>query len=717
MLEKIKDIKKIFCKDNFIKTKLVIAGILSIVLATLFEYKVYSLIDPFPSKNRIIFIAIALMIVFLHFIIKLNIMYEFLYKHRYKFACAFLLFVMIGKYSGSSMTEYNIYIQPELDTGRYHTLLGINRPARSDEWGSSTTYILSQGVGEDKYSYFQDSLRGAKTDMFTLVGAPALDILMLGRPFQLGLMLFGNNAGWSFYWYVRLVAMLLGAFELCMIVTNKNKKISLLGAVMITFSAAVQWWYCLDCLIWAQIIIVLANLFFETDKRYVKYLSAFGILVGLLSYLFVLYPPWQVAFAYFMVAMLIWVILKNWKNYKINIHDCIVIAVTILCFGLLVFRWFSLSGDTISATLNTAYPGSRVETGGRTKILYQYIYNIFMSFKECINACEYSSMLSLFPIPMILGAIYLVRNWKRELAIFLIPTISMSIIFTIWCTVGFPEWLAKISIFSMAGASRASLALGTLNIYILIYVLGNIKKDDKWMKWWVGLILGVLASIFVIYMATTQLNLILAEPDKDYITPVKMVVTSILFVPMFILVFNLNKPKCQTAFMYLAIAVALSSGLCVNPIIRTTDIIYEKPAAKKMQEIREKDPDAIWISENCAFQVSNYMVANGLRTLNSTSVYPNLEFFEKMLGENAKEQEYNYNRYAHHVVFFTNEETHLTLEQTDKSIWSINPNDLDKLGVDYVLSNRDIFEIEFINKEDFEFIYGEDNVFIYKVVK
>ena len=157
-------------------------------------------------------------------------------------------------------------------------------------------------------------------------------------------------------------------------------------------------------------------------------------------------------------------------------------------------------------------------------------------------------MLSLFPIPMILGAIYLFRNRKKEHAIFLIPTITMSIIFTIWCTVGFPEWLAKISIFSMAGASRASLALGTLNIYILIYVLGNIKKDDKWMKWWIGLLLGIIASIFVMYMATTQLNLILAEPNKDYITPVKIAIASILFVPMFILVFNLNKPKCQTAF-------------------------------------------------------------------------------------------------------------------------------------------------------------------------
>ena len=136
-----------------------------------------------------------------------------------------------------------------------------------------------------------------------------------------------------------------------------------------------------------------------------------------------------------------------------------------------------------------------------------------------------------------------------------------------------------------------------------------------------------------------------------------------------------------------------------------------------MQEIREKEPDAIWISENCEFQVSNYMVANGLRTLDSTSVYPNLEFFQKLLGENAKEQEYNYNRYAHHVVFLTNEETHLTLEQTDKSVWHINPKDLEKLGIDYILSNRNIYDLDFIEPEMFENVYSEDNVHIFKVKK
>lgn len=701
---------RFFTKGNFTKTKLVIAGILAIVLSVIFEYKIYHIIEPFISKNRIIFLAIALMIVFLHFIIKLDVMYGFLYKNRYKVACAFLLFVMIGKYSGSSITTYNIYIQPTIDTGRYHTLLGIARMARSDEWGSSTDYILSQGVGEDKFQYYQDSLRGTKTDMFTLVNAPVLDILMLGKPFQLGFLLFGNSMGLSFYWYIRLVAMILGSFELCMIVTNKNKKISLLGAVMITFSAAVQWWYCLDCLIWSQIILVLANLFLETEKKWVKYLSAFGILVGLLSYLFVLYPPWQVSFAYFMIAMLVWIVIKNWKNYRINLHDVVVVVVTLICFGLLAFRWYTMSADAISATMNTAYPGSRVETGGKASILFQYVYNIFMAFDECTNACEYSNMLSFFPIPMILGAVYLIRNRKKEHMIFLIPMLVVSVIMTIWCKIGFPEWLAKISLFSMAGSNRSSLALGTINIYILIYVLGNIKSDEKWMKWWLGIILGLISSAFVMYISTTEL--MAQVPDEGYVSLAKICIASALFTSMFVLIFNLNKPKCQTGFMYLAILTALCSGLCVNPIIRTTDIMYEKPAAKKMQEIREQDPDAIWISENCAFQVSNYMVANGLRTLNSSNVYPNLELYEKLLGDKAKEQEYNYNRYAHNVVFLTDEESHIELVQTDLIHWNLNYNDLEKLDIDYILSNRDINELGY---KEFNEIYHEDNVYIYKL--
>ena len=710
MLKKVKDfVLKFISKDNFTKTKLIIAVILAGIMAILFEYKVYSLIDPFPSKNRIIFLAIAIMVVLIHFIIKLDKMYGYLYKYRYIVACAFLLFVMVGQYSGSSITNYNYYIEPKHDTGRYHTLLGIARLARSDEWASSTDYILSQGVGSNTFNYFSNKLRGTETDMFTLVNAPVFDILMLGKPFQLGFLLFGNSRGLSFYWYVRLVAMILGSFELCMIVTNKNKKISLLGSIMISFSAAVQWWYCLDNLIWAQIILVLFNLFFVTEKRWVKYASAFGLLVSLLSYLFWLYPAWQVSFAYFMLGMLVWIIIKNWKNYKINLHDLIVILVTIICFILLVFRWATLSGDTINTVMNTAYPGNRLELGGSTDRMFTYIYNIFTSFDECINACEYSSMLSFFPIPMILGIFYLIRNRKKENAIFLIPMLVIAIFMTAWCFLGFPEWLAKITLMNNAPDDRATLALGTINIYILIFLIGRIQKEDKWMHWGIGIVLGALATWFTIVQAIAAKP----SPTEEYFVGVKVVISSILFGSLFILIFNMNKEKCQNVFLYLTIFTALASGIAVNPIIRTTDIIYEKPIAKKMAEIREKNPDAVWLGEAVDFQVSNYMVANGLRTISSTSVYPNVKFFEELLGEGAETVEYNYNRYAHNVAFLTDAESSITLQSADYMLWYINYNDLKKFNVKYILSTRDINELEY--DIEFEKIYSLDNLYIFEV--
>ena len=45
MLEKIKGIGNFFKKGNFTKTKLVIALILATLLAIIFEYKIYSIIE------------------------------------------------------------------------------------------------------------------------------------------------------------------------------------------------------------------------------------------------------------------------------------------------------------------------------------------------------------------------------------------------------------------------------------------------------------------------------------------------------------------------------------------------------------------------------------------------------------------------------------------------------------------------------------------------
>ncbi len=708
----IEKIKIFLNKDNFTKTKLVLGVFLSLALAVITEYTVMRRYHPqFISKNRMMLLAMIYMFIGIHFVFKLSKMYEFIHKNRYKIACAFLLFVTVFQYSGSSITSYHEFLglQPNHDNSRYHTLFGKVRTIRTDEWATSTTYILSQGVGEpeEKHQYFSDTLRGTLTDMFTVTNSPVKDILMIGRPFQIGFLLFGNDMGFSFYWYARITVMLLGAYELCLILTNKNKRVSLCGAIMIGFSAAVQWWYCLDTLIWGQVALVLVNKFMNTDKKYVKYFCALGLVSAMTAYVFYMYPAWQVSFGYVFLAVGIWMLIKNFKNgYKLSVHDIIVVILTILCIALLIGRWYTQSSDAITILGNTAYPGDRCETGGGAVNLYAYFYNIFFTSEDFPNPCEYASMLSFYPIPMILGLIYVVRNKKHSS--FWIPTLICAAFLGIWCTIGFPEFLAKITLMSNVTASRGSLALGTLNIYMLIYLLGNIKKEDKWFEnKKVLLVVAGFATLFILYRVKKTCGF-------TYIDKFKMLAGGEIFMLAIFGILNMNNEKIKEYTMYLLIGIALVTGLTVNPVIRTTDIFYTKPVAIKMQEIRVNDSDAIWVVNDNGWYLNDYTVANGIRTINSTNVYPNFELYEKILGEEkAKELEAVYNRY-HHINFnIVDTETEVILLHPDNLLINLNYNDLEKLDVEYILSKTDINENGF--DKEFEEVYDEDGMYIFKV--
>lgn len=717
VLEKI---KFFINKENFTKTKLILVAIISLLASIVCEYTIFRISHPgFISKNRIMLVSIIFMFIGIHFVFKLSQMYEFIHKNRYKIACAFLLFVMIFKYSGSSIInfhEFNGLIQPNCDDTRYHTLLGKARPIRTDEWATSTTYILSQNKTETPFQYFSNVLRGTSTDMFTVANSPVADILMLGRPFQLGFLLFGNDAGLSFYWYARLVAMMLGSYELCLILTKRNKKVSLCGMIVITFSAAVQWWYCMQVLIWGQIVVVLVDKFMNTSKKRNKYLCALGILIAGLSYIFEFYPAWQISFGYVFLALIIWILIKNIKygNYKFTKHDVLVIIITLLCIALLLGRWYSLSKDTLIAEMSTDYPGERNEVGGGAINLYSYFYNIFFATEDFPNPCEYASMLSLFPIPLFLGLIYVIRN-KKDLH-FWIPMLTVGGFLSIWCVYGFPEFLAVLTKMSMTTAGRVSIPLGTVCIYMLIYLLGNIEKDDKLINKKLSYFIAGFSVLFVIYKAKETIGF-------PYLDRFKILLAGEIFLALIFGVLNINNEKIKNYTIYGLIIVALITGLRVNPVIRTTDIFYTKPVAIKMQEIKKENPDAIWAVNDGGWYINDYALANGIRTINSTGVYPNFELYETLLGDKAKEENVRkiYNRYAHINFEVTDKESDVKLLYPDNIALKVNYEDLSKINVEYILSTTDLektFENnEEILKNNFEEIYDEDGMYIYKVLK
>ena len=73
-----------------------------------------------------------------------------------------------------------------------------------------------------------------------------LDITLLGKPFNIGYIIFGAERGLSFFWYGKVIALMLVSFEFFMLITNKKKLISLLGMILVVFSAATQWWNMID---------------------------------------------------------------------------------------------------------------------------------------------------------------------------------------------------------------------------------------------------------------------------------------------------------------------------------------------------------------------------------------------------------------------------------------------------------------------------------------
>ena len=108
-----------------------------------------------------------------------------------------------------------------------------------------------------------------------------------------------------------------------MLITNKKKLISIAGAILITGSPLVSWFYSnyiVDLLISGELCLLLFNRYLETKNNKLRVL--YSILLGLTFSWFTLtiYPAWQVPLGYMYLAFAIWIFIKNYK-YNRSIKD------------------------------------------------------------------------------------------------------------------------------------------------------------------------------------------------------------------------------------------------------------------------------------------------------------------------------------------------------------------------------------------------------------
>lgn len=636
---------------------------------------------------------------------KKNKILDFIYKYRFIIAIVLIAIGVLFSLHGSSISLWNTVYNTGITDNSI--LFGNWRPIRSDEWAVTTPFIFSQF--HNGFKYFTDIIRGLpNTEVFSLYGLPVLNILEIFRPFHLGYILLGFEKGLSFFWVARFIALFLITFEFSMIITNKNKRLSLISAFMVSLAPTVQWWFAtngtVELFVFGELAIILLYKYMNTENFKSRLLMLFFMMICAGGYILILYPAYQIPMFYVFLFLAIYIIIDNRKKCKITKKDIISIIVMLLIFISLMTYAFFMSKETIITTLNTVYPGSRTENGGGAfKKYISYIGNIFLPYKELglqRPTVEEAAMFGLFPIGIITSILYMVKSKKKDLlTIFLlIPYIILGI----FAIIGFPDWLAKVTLLSFSLPERPLLAIGFIDILLLIRSLSITEKSMK--IWKAAIVTFVLSAVLV--FACHKLN-------SAYIGIYSCALLFAMCCWLFFFAFEYNTKYGKYLFTLGIIGTMFVAGFTVNPIVKGTDMIEDSKILAAVEKHNSED-EGIWLAEAIGFPGPNYLTMAGVSTINSTHAYPNLEFCRKLDPEGKYEDIYN--RYAHIYIEVVEKEApeKFVLVAPDTYRIYITADELKTMNIKYIFTVRIMENYENENVS-FDLLYDVDTYRIYKV--
>lgn len=629
-------------------------------------------------------------------------MLDYIIKKRYIIALITLIIMIMGKINFSSIDQWRVFLG---ETQQKSNLIGVSRAIRSDEWLVQTPMMLTQSMSKSGYNIHNENIGQGSTNLL-MTSAAVRDIVAVSRPLTWGFLILGAEYGYSFYWCLKMIALIMVSLELTLKISKKDKLLGLTGGLLLGLAPVMMWWASTsvtDGYIFGTAVIVLFGYYMENLdwKVWKKILIAIGIIICLPAFAFTIYPAYQVPFAFLMAIFMINDYVKHMRELKKI--DYIIMGVTICICLSLIARFVILSWDGIKTMMNTVYPGKRFETGG-TFTVPQFIssfINIYLPYTGAnINSSELSTYIYPFIGLITLMVIYIndILKEKNKNENLTISLIVLFLVYIVWEFIGFPSFLAKISLLYFSPEKRTNLVLGLLGTILTIILLKKISGQKNIITKGQAITIGVI-TVIVSYALINQLSY------KEFFTPFKKEILIVLIFSMTYLLLIGNKK----AWCYTMCGIAIVAGIYVNPIVSGTDLYTKSEVAKKIQEIEQKDEDAIWLGRT-NFN-GQYLMVNGAECINGVNIYPNFKWL-KIVDPDEKYNEI-YNRYAH-INTVLSDYTEFKLLGTDIYEVHLTYQDLKKLNVKYYYTMEKFsdkekekfhLKVKYENNEKAQYIY------------
>ena len=613
--------------------------------------------------------------------------FELIYKYR--FVLSFLLLIMLVsfKISGSSMGCWKLF----LGDGESGIRLGEPRVWRSDEWGTLTPLCFRQQYNTlGAYNRYSQTLGSILTDNMLVYGQPSWDILTLFRPFYWGYLFFGSERGLSWFWCSRLIVLFLSWFELGMLITDGQKKISVMLSVCVSFAPFLQWWFAInglvEMLIYGACFVLGSNYLVSRAFNPRKIAVAVGMAVCAVGYVLTFYPTWMVPVAWGFVPLFLWVVIWKFDRKVLRRVDVVpwLLIFVITAAGLTVLA--VTSWDVIKAELNSVYPGNAPSSSGGTGLWWMMKYPISLVSRFSMNELivENSSIICFAPAGFILALWVIIKEKKKDPLLILL--LGMNLFLAWYYCVGIPKWLAKMLLLSFVNSNRGPQVLGFLRLTLFVRA---VALKEKAPKRWLAALAAVISSAIPMRLA---FGFTKYEPGglryEYFDTAEKILVVWAILAVVFYLLYRARKSKYTMAVLGVC-TVVLASSIWINPVAKGVPEITKSETMQQIRDLVKEDPQAIWLVVDMAYPATNIPAMAGADCLNTTQTYPQKTRWEMLDQEGECEDIYN--RYCH-IRASLGSKTMLELVSTDYVEVTLSPEDLKKLNIRYIVSTNDFDE-------------------------
>lgn len=613
--------------------------------------------------------------------------FELIYKYRFVLSFLLLILLVSLKISGSSMGCWKLF----LGDGESGIRLGEPRVWRSDEWGTLTPLCFRQQYNTlGAYNRYSQTLGSILTDNMLVYGQPSWDILTLFRPFYWGYLFFGSERGLSWFWCSRLIVLFLSWFELGMLITDGQKKLSVMLSICVSFAPFLQWWFAInglvEMLIYGACFVLGSNYLVSHAFNPRKIAVAVGMAVCAVGYVLTFYPTWMVPVAWGFVPLFLWVIIWKFNRKVLRRVDVMpwLLIFVITAAGLTILA--VTSWDVITAELNSVYPGNAPSSSGGTGLWWMMKYPISLVSRFSMNELivENSSIICFAPAGFILALWVIIKEKKKDPLLILL--LGMNLFLAWYYCVGIPKWLAKILLLSFVNSNRGPQVLGFLRLTLFARA---VALKEKAPKRWLAALAAVISSAVPMRLA---LGFTKYEPGglryEYFDTAEKIVVVWAILAVVFYLLYRARKSKYTMAVLGVC-TVVLASSIWINPVAKGVPEITKSETMQQIRDLVKEDPQAIWLVVDMAYPATNIPAMAGADCLNTTQTYPQKTRWEMLDPEG--EYEDIYNRYCH-IRASLGSKTMLELVSTDYVEVTLSPEDLKKLNIRYIVSTNDFDE-------------------------